>query len=757
MRFEVTPTFCIYNSDNYKIYACYVDSKKYPEIKLNKYSNVTISGDCGDLLLNVLYDIEAEEKQGKYGFEYKITYIKQQKPMSKNGLLDFLLACNLTYQQAQEVVDEYPNIIDLVMSNEVDKIDTKKLYNIGEYRLNVIINKIKQNFMLAEVIERLGGYFTFNIIKKLFEYYGSTSKIISALQSKPYSCLCQINRIGFKTADKILIELDKKIQKSIQEGKEPPLKFENDLITSKDRCLAAITYILDDNENNGNTVMDIHKIGKTLKSIVPECCNYFVDICKSNNGDEEISKYIYIDLQNKLIANAVTHYKEKSIGEIITSALSTPIKWDINIEKYRNNENVSLTNEQLNTLKMVCENNISILSGYAGSGKSASTLSLIKMLKDNDKSFLLLAPTGRASKVLSEYTHNIAFTIHKFLFSMKNTDDNCKLLYDVVIVDEVSMCDLSLFYDLVTVIDFTRTKLLLVGDPAQLPSVGAGNILFDLINCKKVPTNSLTKIFRYGNNSILTVATDIRNSTPYLHKNLTDNNYVFVETPQETIIKKIKVLYKKLIESGYTANDILILSSYNKGGYGTVAINNALQDVVNKNINKPENNIQIKCGEGQNSETIKFCVDDIVIQTKNNYKAILCDEQYQPMLNDFDKYKEVFIPNGEIGSIKLIDKKFGKVFIKFDNDIVMYSQADMYNVKLAYSISIHKSQGGSAKIIILLTPKAHTYMLNSNLLYVGVTRAKDKIIHFGTEKTVNLAIKKKADLSRVTCLQNYIQ
>ena len=757
VKFECTPQRCIYNSENYKIYACDVDTVKYPNIKLNQYYNVSIAGDCGDLTLGMTYDIEANEKQGKYGYTYEIKYIKQQKPMNEYGLRQFLYACDLSYTQVDEIIREYPNIIELVTQNRTNEIDTSKLYNIGAYRINVIVNKIQQNFMLAEIVEKVGGYFAFNIIKKLFEHYGSTDKIIESLEKNPYECMCQINRVGFKTADKILLGVEKEINKNIKENKAIPFQFNNELKTSKDRCLSALTWLLDENEVNGNTIFDIKTAGTELKKLVPECFNYFIDICKTANDDEEISQHIYVDLTNKWIANKSTYLKENRCAEIIAQALHNPIKWNIDTSPYKNDGDITLTDEQFNTLQMVCDNNISVLSGFAGSGKTQSTLSLIQMLKANNKNFLLLAPTGRASKVLSEYTKCPASTIHKLLFGMdgeSESEGDYKIYSDIVIVDEVSMCDLFLFYRLLQKIDFSKTKMLLIGDPAQLPSVGAGNILYDIIHSNKVPVNSLTKIFRYGDNSILTVATDIRNSNCYLNKSLGDNKYIFVETPQETMVSKIKTLYKKLLETGYKMDDILILSAYNKGNYGTVAINNVLQPIVNKNINNDSKYLLIKSGTNDNENT-KFCVGDIVIQIKNNYKAKMCNEKYEPIINKYDaNIEQTFIPNGEIGVIEHIANN--TVYIKFDDEMVLYDKIDMGNVKLAYSISIHKSQGGSAKVVILLTPKAHTYMLCSNLLYVGVTRAKEKVIHFGTAPTINMSIKKKADLQRDTFMKNYI-
>jgi exodeoxyribonuclease V alpha subunit len=221
------------------------------------------------------------------------------------------------------------------------------------------------------------------------------------------------------------------------------------------------------------------------------------------------------------------------------------------------------------------------------------------------------------------------------------------------------------------------------------------------------------------------------------------------------MINKVKALYKALLSRGYDKEDILILSSYNKGNYGTTVINNILQPIVNKNIDDEDKYIIIKSGTGKEVETIKYCIDDIVIQTKNNYKAKVCDEKYQPKSDNGFDINETFIPNGEIGTIKHINKN--AVYIKFNDEIVVYDKADMSNVKLAYSISTHKSQGGNAKIIIFISPKAHTYMLNSNLMYVAVTRATERVFHFGVANTVNIAIKKKADVTRHTWLKEYIK
>jgi len=298
---------------------------------------------------------------------------------------------------------------------------------------------------------------------------------------------------------------------------------------------------------------------------------------------------------------------------------------------------------------------------------------------------------------------------------------------------------------LLEAIDFSKTKLLMIGDSAQIPSVSAGNVFYDLINSNIIPLVSLTKIFRYGEGGILTVATKTRNCEIFLSNSLEpqvfgeDKSYVFLHTPQDKIINTVVKIYNKLLHKGCIKDDIMILSTYNVGDYGTLALNKFLQPVSNENVRNKEKYIQI-------GDT-KFYENDMVMQTANNYKAIRYNEEY---INEDDK---TFVANGEIGTIIKIG--YNKVIIQFD-EIVIYDKNDLINVKLAYSIGTIKSQGGQAKIVIMITPKAHTFMLNSNLIYVAQTRAKQKVFHFGEIETVNRAIKKKADFNRKTYLKNLL-
>lgn len=735
-----------WNSENYKVYGLSVDINKYPDIKLNKYSNVSVTGNLPNLEEGIEYSVKAIESKGKHGYEYKFLNIRRDIPKTIESTKLFLMQVLESEQQVNEIIREYPDIIDRVINNNLQDIDLGKLYNIGEYRFNVIKRRILENFALAELVEEFKGILDFKILKTLFDKYGSVDKIKEELQEEPYKCLCGLSRIAFKSADNILLELDKECKNMIKRGENPPINFKGDLLTSQQRQKAAIMFLLKENESNGNTKMDIKKMKKQCESLANKCMNHFASVIKND-------KDIYFDRESLTVALTETYNTELYIANRIIEGLKINNKWNIKEKDYSKIDDIILTEEQVRTIPMICENNISILTAPAGAGKSQSIKAIINMLKDNNKSFSIFSPTGRAAKVISEFTNEATSTIHKGLGYMPpvwHCNEENPLCCNIVIVDESSMIDIFLMKRLIEAIDFNKTKLLFIGDVDQIPSVGAGNIFYDLIYSNVIPVNRLSKIFRYGEGGQLTVATKTRKCEKFLDykKEIQffgkDKGYIFIKTTQEKMINKLLALYKKLLNSGHKTEDIMILSAYNKGEYGTVNINKNLQPIANKNAKLNNNHMII--GD------IKFYEEDLIIQTVNNYKARLYIEDEFAEYNDDEN--KIFIPNGEIG--KIIEIRYNTVIVQFSNDKVIYTREDMNNVKLAYSISIHKSQGGQAPIIILLTPKAHTYMLNSNLIYVGQTRAKEKVYHFGSVETVNRAIKKKADFNRKTYLKDLL-
>lgn len=720
----------IYLSDSFKVYAFQVDKSEFPNIKRNKFKNVSVAGDIPDLIIDAKYLITATEAVNKYGTTYNVKFINREMPHTSEEVYKFLSEI-LTKSQADTLYKAYPDIITMVREGRDNEVDLFKLQGIGEKRFEGIKRKIIENFFLMDIVKLFGGLLSISTIRKLYDAFHSVEQIEYEISVNPYRSLCSVSGIGFKTADNIL--------KSLRENTN--FKFKYDILTSMERCFECCLYLLKENEQEGDTKMDIIELRKKCNELTPECIDKFTFALKERE--------IYYNKETLTVSTRAAYETEKYIADTIKNNINTNDVWDINIENYRKLDDITLTDEQIKTLSNVCRYKISILEGSAGSGKTNSTKALIKMLKENHKSFLLFAPTGRAAKVLTEYTGYKASTIHRGL-GYRPPDQwtygcNSKLNADVIIIDEFSMVDIWLFRRVIEALDLNKTRILLIGDAAQLPSVGAGNLLHDFISSGIVPVNSLTKIFRYSDGGLMKVATDVRIQMPYLNNSMknsattfgSNKDYVFIDCTEETMLSKVSALYKKLLSSGETPDNIQVLSAKNVGGSGTGELNKLLQKIANKNYSSSK---KLTYGDTD------YYIGDIVIQTTNNYKAKLYDPYTQQSFNENDD--KTFIANGETGVVKQISKT--DLVIDFDGTIVSYSGDDLKTIKLGYSISIHKSQGGSSKIIILCTPKSHTFMLNSNILYVGLTRMKERCFHFGNVNTINACIKKKINLSRTT-------
>ena len=728
----------IYMSDKWKIYAVDVDKEQYPSVKHTKYGDCSVCGDIQTLIPGEEYNFTCTEQTSQYGYSYKILNITKDKPKNESDVYTFLQEF-LTFNQASELYREYPQIIDLVLNGEDDKIDLGKLHGIGEKTFEKIKQKIIDNYKLFDIVAEYGGILTLSMIKKLYDAFSSVDKIKTALRIKPYSALTRISGIGFKKADELLLKLEK----------ENKIKFEFDLRTSKERCLACIMYFLEDNETSkGNTKIELSELRGYVNTLTPACKNHFIDCIKENQ------KIIYCNPDTLEVALRRTYNTEKYISDTIKTALKINQKWDINYEDYRNNGEFPLSDEQVKSLGLICNNQISILCGYAGSGKTYTTTTLIQMLLDNNKTFMLLSPTGRAAKVLSGYTKMPASTIHRgYLYNPSDGwyyNEENKVDCDIIIADEMSMCDVFLFKHLLEGIDFNKTKLFIIGDPCQLCSVGAGNLLNDLINSNIIPSIFLNKIFRYNEGGLMQAATDTRNCKVYLPKEVNkpvilgeNKDYIFWNCDKKQMLDNLTDLYKQLLSQGYTPNDIAVISAQNVGDYGTIAINNILQKLANKNYGSKN---FLKSGD-----TI-FYEGDLVMQTKNNYHSpVYIEGKYF----DDDERPETLIANGEIGVIKELTRFY--VIIDFDGTLIQYKYSDMDSVVLGYSYTCHRSQGGSAKIVIFLSCSSHTFMMSSNLSYVGLTRTREKCFHLGNLKTINLAIKKKENLQRKTFLEDLLK
>lgn len=723
--FKCVPIKCLFHSDNFKIYATELSSSK-EKIMENKYGNISIVGNFHDLTIGIEYTIKAKEEIGKYGVQYNVKNIKRDKPTTKTETFKFLKEI-LTIRQAESLLNAYPNIINMIIEDNVQTLDFSKTPYIKQYTFDLIKNKIVENFHLMELVSDFKNYLSFSILKNLYDKYSSVEKIKIELSNNPYKCLCGLNRVAFKTADNILLKLEEDFNKSKLKGEEIPIEFVENLKSSQYRLFSYVEFVLKSNESNGNTNMKIKDLMLDCNKNVKDCIKHLKKILESKE----------FKIINDKISLLSTFEKEKYIFEKLFLSNNISNIWNIdNLDKYKNKDGFIATNKQFSILDIICKNQISVLCGYSGSGKSTSAQMVIDMLLDNNKTFRIFAPTGKASKVIAKYTKQKASTVHVGLEYNPNVgwmynEDN-KLIIDFLIIDEFSMTDLSLCYNLFKALDFNRTKILIIGDPEQLPSVGCGNILHDIIDNEIVPIVMLDEIFRYGVGGITTVATKIRNSEPFLPKTdkpITigeDKGYTFIPSNNsEDIIKKLMWLYSKLLEK-YKSEEIMVLSPFNKGNAGSDIINKNIHKLANENCGNDNNYIQY----GNN----KYYIGDLLLQCVNNYNA----KKYYGL----DKDDTCFISNGDVGKISEIDNN--NVIINFDGETIIYEKQDFENIKLSYSMSVHKSQGSQAKVVVFVSDKSHIIMLDSNLMYVAITRAEHKCFHIGNVDVVNKAVKKKS-------------
>lgn len=721
-----------FSSDDFKIYVVAVDKNMYKDVRCNKQGEYIIAGDMQQLTLNMMYDVIAEESTHKtFGLQYTVKSVSTNKPTDLESSRTFLYEI-ITPIQADTLLEAYPNIIDMIVKNELHTIDFSKTKGIKDATFAKIKSKVVENFSLIEIVDLFKGSISMNMVKKLYDKYGSVNKIKKVLEDDPYRALCDVSRVGFKTADSVILAVEKLGE----------FKFNDDnLITSKQRMKSCLEFILSENESTGNTNIGVVEVRELCYKLTPECIDKFVECIKEDNDK------IHVDMKNRIISTKKAYDTEKYIAESILEMNSNSKVWSIQTELYRESEDgIRLTDEQMNTLSNVCMHNVTILTAPAGSGKSASVQNLISMLKANRKTYMLCTPTGKSSEVLAEYTGEDSGTIHRKLEYNPSRDGNAwgynvenKLPYDVVIVDEFSMVDIYLMKHLVDAIDTSKTRLLLVFDSYQLASVGCGNLAHDLLTSELIPTTILTKIFRYNEGGLMQVVTKIRNGENFLSSGFTGveifgskKDFIFNEVQQSKLQRQIATIYKKLLNDGYSIQDIMVLSAQNKGEYGTKEINKTIQRLVQKN------NTKTFMMSGDN----KFYVGDKVLQTVNNYKATTTT------------FGEDSVFNGNTGVI--VSASFNEIVVDYGNKEIVYSKEDAKQLELGYCTTIHKSQGSNAKQVIVAAPKAHTFMLNSNILYVACTRARERVYLLGNIITINRAIKKKENLNRQTWINKFM-
>lgn len=700
----------IYHNDNFYILAL-SPMQENKDLAISQYGTFTCKGELSMLTVGQDYELVLEEiNNDKYGISYKVIDVPS---LNVDDLTDDdemqILRQITTDSQAEYVHKAYPNFIRLIINGEEDKIDINKIYNVGVTRLNIYKRLINEKFRYYYLMKQTQPYkISMSDCKLLLNKYRTIEECVYRIESEPYYTLMEILGRTFEHIDKMILDV------------QPDLKV------SEKRCEALIIGVLRRNEIDGSTRLYANDLFYYIKEEydAKELLPMLKDVAVK-------SDLIYFDEETKDLSIMSTYLAECRIAEFVKEKIRNSKKLNIDYTKYKNIDDFTMSDMQLNALKVFCESNVSILSGTAGVGKTASVKGLISLMEDNNLTYTLLSPTGKAARVLSESTGRKAYTIHKRCFS-GDIDT------DVIIVDECGMVSLDVFCMLLTSISNTNARIVFVGDPAQLSSIGLSKIFDDLIKSSVVPMTMLTEVFRYKSDGSLFVATNVRQGKNFFNDKefvkyddstleySVNDNYRFILT--DDILNRTVTEYKKLLQKGIKKENILVLSPFNVGLFGTYAINNEIQEMVNPA--KPNEKVQTR---NISKTKIVFRTGDLVINTKNDYEAVKADNYYQcaeiegASVSDYNDYATVV--NGQTGVIR--DVVDDGLIIQFDEDLIYVDKSKLNQLLLGYAISVHKSQGSTTDYSINIVSNAHKKMLTRGLLYVATTRCKKAHIDIG--------------------------
>ena len=651
----------------------------------------------------------------RYGYQYNVMSYEKVLPTGKDAVIEFLTSSLIKGCGEKTAI----KIVDILGENAVEKIknninELDLIPRMTENKKKSIYNSIMKYYESNETIIKLKECgFTIKESMKLINIYGNG--ILNIVNNNIYSL---INEIDFKTLDKIYLSIYKE--------------------TTNLRILACIIETMKRiTFNTGDTY--------SYKDEIIE--NLYKEFNISINSNDY---FVMLSNENKIIINEDKYYlKEYYDAECgIANKLKVINKkenFDKDINKYINKIEreleITYNDEQKEAIKSILTNNIIIITGGPGTGKTTIINGILNLYKNVNKlsglgltsKVALIAPTGRASKRMSETTKFGASTIHRYL--KWNKENNTfginefnKTKEELIIVDEVSMIDTILFDSLLKGIR-KDVKLVLVGDESQLPSVSPGNILNDLIESKKFKHIKLNNIYRQSNNSYIPIlASEIKNKelTNFLDKK---DDYNFIECNLRDIKNIINDIAEKTIEKGLNENNIQILAPMYKGEIGIDNLNINLQSIFNP-YDKSKSEIAIG--------NIIYRVGDKVLN----------------LVNDVDKG----IYNGDIGYIYDIDinSKSEFLLVDFDDNIVSFKREELNSLKHAYAISIHKSQGSEFDHVIMPISKTYNKMLYNKLIYTGVSRAKKSLIIIGNKDAFISSINNEYSNIRKTGLIKFL-
>ena len=662
-----------------------------------------------------------------HGPQFKIASFESQLPASIYGIRKYLgsgLVKGISKGLAERIVAKFGESTLRVISEESARL--QEVEGIGKQRVRSIKAAWDEQ-TVQRTLFIFGQTYGLSpaLCLRVYKQFGAEATTV--LQTQPYRAAREVHGIGFKTADKIAINIG----------------IPND---SPQRIDAGVEFVLQDLQDEGHTAYP----AEDLANLASETLQADPAIIRA--GIERLLQAKALrqtlagdDNQKPFLQLPPNFFAEEKIALAVHRLLATPsglpdIKRDKAVDWAQEKAGFTFGDSQKEAIKGALAHKVFILTGGPGTGKTTILRAVVSILQFKKARILLAAPTGRAAQRLAESTGAYAQTIHRLLkfdpsqggFTMT---DSKPLSADVVIVDEASMLDARLAAALLSAVP-SRAHLVLVGDVDQLPSVGAGNVLKDLIQSQKINYVTLDVVFRQGKfSSIVHYAHSINKGDVALPSPLEDarqldpkKDFQFLAaSDQADCARKVGEVFKTFIAGELGLDPIAqaqTLAPMHKGLAGVGNLNQILQEALNPRT------------EAMPFGAIKFKVGDKVIQTRNNYD------------------KNIF--NGDIGIVTGLDGVNGLLEVEFDGLPASFDKSEMIDLQLAYAVSIHKSQGSEYPVVVIPLLKAHFMMLQRNLIYTAVTRGKKKIVIVGEPAAYAMAVRNSDAKSRCTLLQRFL-
>ena len=678
-----------------------------------------------------------------YGEQFKIETFEKLMPKTLGALETYLANGDIKGvgpATASKIVNKFGEDTIYVLKFEPEKL--AQIRGITKDKAIEISESFIENWEVWQIVgflERFG--IGAESAKKVYDLLGINA--IAEIEANPYILIDISRGVDFKQIDQMAIQLgvERENQKRVKSG----IKY----------ALIKITY------NGHCCTLKENLIGyvKTLLNVSEPVIEEGIINLKVNNEiviedryeEEWVYLYAFYNAENQIAQRITKLDKARNVKKV------SNIEKELRLVEERTD--IILSEKQKEAVKAINDNNVTIITGGPGTGKTTIIKSIIEIYKQKKYKIVLCAPTGRAAKRMSETTGEEASTLHRLLeigkvdeeslFKKDNEYQGAPIDGDIIIVDEVSMVDMFIMSYLLDCI-YQGTKLILVGDSDQLPSVGPGSVLKDLIASEKIATVHLDKIFRQAAKSKIIVNAHrvnngkgfISKEDPELEKDANQDFFFIKENNQEKILKEVLSLcngrLKNFGEYDFFEN-IQVLTPTKKGLLGTKELNKALQEELNPH----------REGEAEkNSMGAIFRIGDRVMQIKNNY------DMYWERLCESGVETGNGIFNGETGIITNINEKGKILSVKFDDEkVCKYEFNDLEQIEHSYCMTIHKAQGSEFDVVIMIVPQAAPMLLTRNLLYTGLTRAKKLLIVIGNDRVVDYMIRNVDSKKRNTGLE----